>query len=156
MTDDPRFAKVYSDPRFLVAPKKAMKVKLDQRFKGMLKDKEFNVVAKVDKYGRKITKKDKFATQNYESDSDSEENSASDSSSSEEKPSKPEPPKKKKQEALEAVGSKYYDEDGKFKWQGESSDQESSEAEVEDDEEYSDAISGIWSVDSQPEAPIQE
>jgi hypothetical protein len=79
MTEDPRFAKVFSDPRFVVAPKKAMKVKIDDRFKGMLKDKEFNVVARVDKYGRKIKKKDKFAISNYrqESEKEEEENSAS-------------------------------------------------------------------------------
>lgn len=80
MSNDPRFAKVYSDPRFVVAPKKASKVKVDARFRGMLKDKEFNVVAKVDKYGRKIAKKDTYATQNYRGDSESE-NSASGSES---------------------------------------------------------------------------
>ena len=155
MADDPRFAKVFSDPRFVVAPKKAMKVKLDARFKRMLKDKEFNVVAKVDKYGRKISKKDKYATQNYESES--EENSASEESSSSEEPKKQEPRKSKKQLEQEAISNKYYDEDGKFKWEGESSgDHESSEAELEEEDEYSDAISGLWSVDSQPEAPVQE
>lgn len=77
MTVDPRFAKVYSDPRFVVAPKKTNKVKLDQRFKSMLKDKEFNVVAKVDKYGRKVSKKDAYATMNFREDSDYQ-NSASD------------------------------------------------------------------------------
>jgi hypothetical protein len=82
MASDPRFAKVFSDPRFIVAPKKSTKVKVDSRFKGMLKDKEFNVVAKVDKYGRKISKKDTYATQNYRDESESE-NSASSSSSEE-------------------------------------------------------------------------
>jgi hypothetical protein len=62
MSTDPRFAKVFSDPRFVVAPKKTTKVKVDSRFKSMLKDKDFNVVAKVDKYGRKVSKKDTYAT----------------------------------------------------------------------------------------------
>lgn len=83
MTEDPRFSKVYSDPRFVVVPKKATKVKIDSRFKGMLKDKEFNVVARVDKYGRKIAKKDTYATNNYREESEENEISASESSVSE-------------------------------------------------------------------------
>jgi len=66
MSEDPRFAKVYSDPRFMIAPKKATKVAIDSRFQSMFKDKQFNVVgASVDKYGRKVKKEDKFAMQNY-------------------------------------------------------------------------------------------
>ena len=64
MTDS-RFDKVFTDPRFMVAPKKVSKVKIDKRFQGMFKEKEFNVVAKVDKYGKRIDKKDTYALQNY-------------------------------------------------------------------------------------------
>ena len=64
-TDDARFDKVYSDPRFMTAPNKLKKVQIDSRFKGMLKDKQFNVVAPVDKYGRKVDKADTYALQNY-------------------------------------------------------------------------------------------
>jgi len=62
---DSRFDKVFTDPRFMVAPKKVSKVKIDSRFEGMFKDKQFNVVAKVDKYGRKLNAKDNYALQNY-------------------------------------------------------------------------------------------
>lgn len=62
---DPRFAKVFNDPRFVIAPNKVKKVKIDDRFKGMFTEKQFNVVAKVDKYGRKIDKKDKHVLENY-------------------------------------------------------------------------------------------
>lgn len=84
MTDS-RFEKVYSDPRFMVAPKKVTKVKIDKRFAGMFNKKEFNVVAKVDKYGRRINKKDTYALQNYykhESDDDHEASNSSDGSGS--------------------------------------------------------------------------
>ena len=67
---DKRFDKVFSDPRFMVAPKKVTKVKIDSRFKGMFKEKQFNVVAKVDKYGRKINKKDTHVLKNYYQDDD--------------------------------------------------------------------------------------
>lgn len=54
MQDDARFDKVYTDPRFVSAPNKLKKVEIDPRFKKMFTEKQFNVIAKVDKYGRKI------------------------------------------------------------------------------------------------------
>ena len=51
----------------------------------MFSDKQFNVVAKVNKYGQKINKKDEYALQNYyqkESESGSEKSDKSDDSSS--------------------------------------------------------------------------
>ena len=45
----------------MVAPNKEKKVAIDSRFKGMFQDKRFNVIAKVDKYGRKVNKKDEYA-----------------------------------------------------------------------------------------------
>lgn len=48
---------MYSDPRFMVAPNKVKKVQIDSRFKSMMDAKsEFNMVASVDKYGRKVNK----------------------------------------------------------------------------------------------------
>ena len=55
--DDARFDKVYSDPRFVAAPHKIKHVEIDSRFK-KAGDKSFNVVAKIDKYGRKVEAKD--------------------------------------------------------------------------------------------------
>ena len=57
---DPRFSRVYKDPKFMVAPNKEKKVAIDSRFKGMFQDKRFNVITKVDKYGRKVNKKDEY------------------------------------------------------------------------------------------------
>ena len=37
-------------------PQKVKKVEIDSRFKDALTSKKFNVVAKVDKYGRRIDK----------------------------------------------------------------------------------------------------
>lgn len=39
-------------------PSKVKKVEIDNRFKSVLSDKKFNVVSKVDKYGRKVKKQD--------------------------------------------------------------------------------------------------
>ena len=41
------------------------KVEIDSRFKKMFTDKQFNVIAKVDKYGRNVDQSDTFALQNY-------------------------------------------------------------------------------------------
>ena len=65
VSEDARFDKVYSDPRFVAAPNKIKKVEIDARFKKMLNDKQFNTVAKIDKYGRKIRQQDTHALQNY-------------------------------------------------------------------------------------------
>ena len=46
-------------------PHKIKKVEIDQRFKGMLTDKKFNIVNKVDKYGRKIDKSDNAMKKYY-------------------------------------------------------------------------------------------
>ena len=59
--DDPRFSKVFSDPRFRTVKKKDLKVTLDDRFNKKDLKKEFSLLkstAKVDKYGRKISKDD--------------------------------------------------------------------------------------------------
>ena len=55
--DDPRFSKVFSDPRFRSVKKKDLKVQLDDRFNKKELKKEFTLLksnAKVDKYGRKV------------------------------------------------------------------------------------------------------
>jgi hypothetical protein len=53
--EDDRFSKAQYDPRFLKPKKNDNKVKIDNRFKAMLKnDKEFGDRAKVDQYGRKV------------------------------------------------------------------------------------------------------
>lgn len=41
-TEDARFDKVYSDPRFMTVPNKVKKVEIDSRFSKMLTDKSFN------------------------------------------------------------------------------------------------------------------
>lgn len=181
MSKDSRFDKVFTDPRFMVASKKVSKVKIDSRFEKMFKDKQFNVVAKVDKYGRKLNAKDNHALQNYYKAGDDESQSDSDASSTQAKPFK-----KTKQVAAavesdsDEVGKKFYDENGKFHWSGESSDSSDSDPENDvvkdkvkkkhakkeegDSEEeeasfdegvdsasYSDDVSGVWSLKSDDE-----
>ncbi|KAL8294639.1 hypothetical protein RB597_007745 [Gaeumannomyces tritici] len=51
---DPRFASFESDPRFKLQSRRSAKTKLDKRFSRMLKDDEFTVTSKVDRYGRKL------------------------------------------------------------------------------------------------------
>ena len=53
-----RFEKINNDPKFKPIPKKVHKVELnDNRFNAMFSNKDFYSTSKVDKYGRKITKK---------------------------------------------------------------------------------------------------
>ncbi|XP_052767146.1 ESF1 homolog isoform X2 [Mya arenaria] len=51
---DKRFAHVAKDPRFRKVPLKERKVKIDQRFKHMFKDKTFKMKYSVDKRGRPV------------------------------------------------------------------------------------------------------
>ncbi len=62
---DDRFNEVYNDPRFMTVPKKLKKVEIDGRFKKALTSKEFNVVQKVDKYGRTVNRQDTTMQQFY-------------------------------------------------------------------------------------------
>lgn len=63
---DDRFKEVYTDPRFMEMPQKLKKIQIDDRFKSVLDDKKFNVVSKVDKYGRKVNKEDKSMKKFYQ------------------------------------------------------------------------------------------
>ena len=138
------------------APKKENKIAIDSRFKGMFSDKQFNVVAKVNKYGQKINKKDEYALQNYYQ-KDSEESGSDESDKSDkldESSAEDAKPKAKKvqssSEDEDDIGKKYYNSDGKFDWQdNESSSSDSEDAEEKEDEnqsEYSDDVSGVWSL----------
>lgn len=77
---DARFASFETDPRFRLPSKKNAKTKLDKRFAGMLKDKDFTETAKVDRYGRKIKSdsKKKALERLYEAEEDSEDKSDDD------------------------------------------------------------------------------
>ncbi|OLL24346.1 Pre-rRNA-processing protein esf1 [Neolecta irregularis DAH-3] len=75
VTDDPRFSVVHSDPRFAKPKRKDIKFAVDDRFKHMLREKDFADGPKVDRYGRKI-EKNKGATEIrkfYRMDDDEEE-----------------------------------------------------------------------------------
>ena len=76
--DDPRFTKLFTDPKFRNVPKKEKKVKIDQRFQSLFKDKKFVSKVSVDKRGRPgnfSTKEnyEKFYQMDSDSDSESEE-----------------------------------------------------------------------------------
>jgi hypothetical protein len=60
--DDPRFSKLFTDPKFRNVPKKERKVKIDERFQSMFKDKRFVSKVGVDKRGRpgNFTTKENF------------------------------------------------------------------------------------------------
>ena len=83
-------------------PHKKRKVEIDDRFKSMLTDKKFNIVSKVDKYGRKVDKQDKLMQNFYrmkqpakDQDHDEEESV---------------------QDERDNKAKKYYDDEGKFQW----------------------------------------
>ena len=52
-------------------------------------------------------------------------------------------------EGSDAIEKKYYDSDGKFRWEGDSSgsDSDNKEELSESEVEYSDELSGVWSLD---------
>ncbi|KAH3671271.1 hypothetical protein OGAPHI_000494 [Ogataea philodendri] len=84
VTQDPRFAKVYSDPRFKVPKRKDLKVAVDDRFsKDELK---MGKKKKLDKFGRKVKEDKKSDFEKYykkEDESESEsESEASDTTTS--------------------------------------------------------------------------
>jgi hypothetical protein len=53
---DPRFSNFATDPRFRLPSKKHTRTKIDKRFSRMLKDEDFSNSAKVDRYGRKLSR----------------------------------------------------------------------------------------------------
>lgn len=54
---DPRFAKVFSDPKFTNIPKNIQKVQInDDRFEKMFSDKSFHDKLDYDEYGNFISK----------------------------------------------------------------------------------------------------
>lgn len=53
---DPRFTNIQTDPRFRLPSKKNTHVQIDKRFAHMLRDDDFSSRAKVDRYGRKLTR----------------------------------------------------------------------------------------------------
>ncbi|KAG7744766.1 hypothetical protein KL912_005276 [Ogataea haglerorum] len=89
VTQDPRFAKVYSDPKFRLPKRKDLKVAVDERF--TKEELKLGKKRKLDKYGRKIKedKKDDFdkfykreGEQSEEEESESESKSESELSES--------------------------------------------------------------------------
>ena len=127
---DDRFKEVYSDPRFMTVPKKMKKVEIDDRFKQALTSKEFNLIQKVDKYGHRVDKQDTTMQQFY----------------------------KIKDAADRPDHNKYYDDEGKFKWEANSSSGEDSHPESDDDSDedappvmlaQEDDESNLWSDDNQ-------
>lgn len=133
-TNDPRFAKFYSDPKFRNTKQKDLKVKLDSRFSK--KDLEVKRKAKVDKYGRKID--DSYSNakdlKDFDKYFEKEEGSASESLSEEEGESdddKVKSAEKVVDRARGEVPSDYVSSSDEYT----SSDSETSESEVDSDEE---------------------
>eukprot|EP01104_Vermistella_antarctica_P010596 TRINITY_DN2837_c2_g1_i2.p1 TRINITY_DN2837_c2_g1~~TRINITY_DN2837_c2_g1_i2.p1 ORF type:complete len:902 (-),score=391.39 TRINITY_DN2837_c2_g1_i2:8-2713(-) len=54
ISQDGRFSKVLSDPRFRREKKDSLKLTIDKRFKGVFEDDRFKSTHTVDKYGRKV------------------------------------------------------------------------------------------------------
>jgi len=68
MEKDERIKGVFNRPEFMVAPNKVRKVQIDDRFKKAITDKEFNLVSRVDKHGRRVNKKDNAMKDYYQID----------------------------------------------------------------------------------------
>lgn len=70
---DDRFAHIARDPKFKRIPKAERKVKIDERFQGMFKDKRFAVKYTVDKRGRPVNQTSSENLRKYYDMSSSEE-----------------------------------------------------------------------------------
>ena len=77
---DPRFKSFEEDPRFRLPSKRSTKIKLDERFSGILKDEDgdFTSIAKVDRYGRKLKhdKKKKALKRLYQAGEDDDKSAS--------------------------------------------------------------------------------
>lgn len=86
LKDDERFKHIANDPKFRRIPKGERKVKIDNRFKSMFKDKNFKVKYTVDKRGRPVNHNSKEDLKRYyelsseSSDESDEEPNAADKS----------------------------------------------------------------------------
>jgi len=111
-------------------PKKVKQVEIDSRFKKALKSKEFNLVQKVDKYGKRVDKQDNTMQAFYKM--------------------KDQAPSEK----IATEANKYYDEDGKFKWEAQSSSEEEVDASEAESEEITDLKPSKRELDSEEEREI--
>ncbi|CDW77800.1 UNKNOWN [Stylonychia lemnae] len=128
---DERFNQVFTDPRFMKVPQKIKKVEIDDRFKKGLTSKEFNTVAKVDKYGNRVDKMDNTMLKFYNIDK-KEQKQKQKQIESEVESEDDDVDMQSDEHSVEQEAKRYYDEEGKFKWNVEgSSDDEDGEDEDE-------------------------
>jgi hypothetical protein len=104
MEKDDRIRGVFNRPEFMTVPQKVKKVTMDSRFEKAIKDKDFNLVSSVDKYGRKVKKTDNAMKDFYRLEGDQDQK------------------------------AKYYDEDGKFVWNQQESSSEEEASDSDEDE----------------------
>lgn len=132
---DNRFKSIHYDPKFLPASKKISKTQIDDRFTGLFKDKRFSVISEKDKYGRDVegTEENEEMKRLY--------------CLSNEKDKKKEGKKNKKIKNLsksskenksEEIHQKYYNEQGKFEWNEESSSEDEQDPEDLNDDVWED------------------
>lgn len=79
--EDKRFSHILTDPKFRKIPKRERKVKIDNRFQSMFKDKKFKVKYTVDKRGRPVNHTSSEDLKRYYELSSGEESSKSDAES---------------------------------------------------------------------------
>lgn len=154
---DSRFDSVHYDPKFLPASKKISKTEIDDRFSGLFQDKRFKIVSEKDKYGRDIEieeeneemnklyymqqenpeqnqKNHEKIKKNKAQKKISEKNEKKQENTNEQKPSKKkevDKNKKKNKKEKDDIYDKYYNEQGKFEWNQESSSEDESENQLD-------------------------
>ncbi|KAG8042449.1 hypothetical protein G9C98_005083 [Cotesia typhae] len=77
LSKDSRFGNIAKDPKFRSMPKSKRKIKIDERFRPMLTNKEFNVKYKFDKRGRPVNQSSAENLRKYyggSSDDDTDDN----------------------------------------------------------------------------------
>lgn len=117
----------------------------------MFTDREFTDIAKVDKRGGRLVTKDKHALKNFYLGPEQRKKAKLDQESG----------NSETENDKDGEGNKFYDEDGKFRWEGQSSGSDLSEMELRgselgesemdelDQADYSDQMSGVWSLDEE-------
>ncbi|KAG0690538.1 pre-rRNA-processing protein esf1 [Pichia californica] len=130
--NDPRFNKVFSDPRFRSIKKKDVKVKLDDRFNKKDLKQEFTLLksnAKVDKYGRKIKKgEDSNVIDNLDKYYENEKDEEEEEEEKEEESDSEKTPESEKDESSEEEEEVVEEEDGD---DDDDDDEEVSEQEID-------------------------
>lgn len=130
-------------------------MEIDDRFKQGLKSKEFNTVAKVDKYGNRVDKQDTMMSKFYNLEGSKAQDKGAKIAKKTKKTAFESESAESEGEGESQDGEKFYDEDGNFKWDAKSSSGEEDE-EMASEGENGNGQNAHDSQDSSDEENVNE